>query len=519
MDGKPSYEQLEARVKELEQEVVERQRAEDALRQSEAKYRLSFSAESDAIIIVDATERQIVDANEAASRLYGYSKKELIGREATMISAEPEKSLDHMDRVASGESPYVSPGPVQRLHKTKDGTVFPVEISSGNYVLKDRKMICAIIRGIAERKKVEEALRESEGRYRRMTEAVTDYTYSVRIQDGRAVETIHGPGCVAVTGYAAQDFQSNPFLWIEMVPEEDRQPVQEQASRLLSGLEVEPLEHRIICKDGTVRWVRNTPVSRHDGGERVLHYDGVVQDISERKEAEDALRESEARYREIIERTKNGVAVYKAVDEGNDFVFVDFNRAGEKIEDLNRAQVIGKSVFEVFPGIKEFGLFQVLQRVWASGDPEHYPVSLYRDDRIVGWRDNFVYKLPSGEVVAVYSDETDRKQAEEELRKAHEELQHFSQELEKKVQKRTVELEEKSKQLIAVERLAAMGTMANKVAHELRNSLMAIGGFARRMNDKTLDDDPKKEYVQIIVQEVVALEKKVSEIINLDNVK
>jgi PAS domain S-box-containing protein len=517
MEGKPSYEHLEARVKALEEEVAERQRAEGALRESEANYRLAFSAESDAIIIVDADKKQIVDVNKAASRLYGYSKEELIGRDAIMISAEPEKSLEHMARVASGQSPFVSPGPVQRLHKKKDGTVFPVEISSGYYIFQDRKMICAIIRSIAERKKAEEALRASEDRYRRMTEAVTDYTYSVRIQNGRAVETIHGPGCVAVTGYTAEDFQANPFLWIEMVPEEDRQPVQEQARRFLSGLEVKPLEHRIVCQDGTMRWVRNTPVPRHDGGESVLHYDGVVQDISERKRAEDALRESEARYREIIERTKNGVAVYKAVDEGNDFIFVDFNRAGEKIEDIDKTDVIGKSVVEVFPGVKEFGLFEVFQRVWASGNPEHYPVSLYRDDRIVGWRDNFVYKLPSGEIVAVYSDETARKQAEEALRQAHEELQHFSQELEKKVQQRTMELEEKNKQLIAAERLAAMGTMANKVAHELRNSLMAIGGFARRMNDKTLDDDPKKAYVQIILQEVMALEKKVSEIINLEN--
>jgi signal transduction histidine kinase len=72
--------------------------------------------------------------------------------------------------------------------------------------------------------------------------------------------------------------------------------------------------------------------------------------------------------------------------------------------------------------------------------------------------------------------------------------------------------------LIAAERLAAMGKMANKVAHELRNSLMVVGGFARRMNEKTSDNNPQKEYVQIIVDEAIALEKKVSEIINLENV-
>lgn len=519
MYRKPSYEDLETRIKELETEVLVRQQAEEAMRQSEANYRLLFSAESDAIVIVDADKRLIVDANDAASRLYGYSREELVGCEATVISAEPAKSLEHLEKMASGQPFAVCSLPTKRLHKKKDGTVFPVEISSGSYVFRDCKMICAIIRDIAERQKVEQALRESEDRYRRMTEAVTDYTYSVRIQDGLAVETVHGPGCVAVTGYTAEDFGANPFLWIEMVHEEDRRPVQEQARRFLLGLEVEPLEHRIICKDGTVRWVRNTPVPRYDGGQRVLHYDGVVQDISERKVAEDALRESETRYREIIERTKDGVAVYKAVNEGQDFLFVDFNPGAERIDKINRTDVVGKSVLEIFPSLKEFGLFDVLKRVWASGIPEHCPVSLYRDDRIVGWRENFVYRLPSGEVVAVYSDETDRKQAEEALRKAHEELQDFSQELERKVQERTAELEEKSKQLIAAERLAIMGKMTNRIAHELRNSLMAVGGFARRMDEKTLEDDPKKHYAQIIVQEVIALEKKVSEIINLKDVE
>jgi signal transduction histidine kinase len=155
--------------------------------------------------------------------------------------------------------------------------------------------------------------------------------------------------------------------------------------------------------------------------------------------------------------------------------------------------------------------------VYASGQPEHHPISLYEDERIIGWRENFVYKLPSGEVVAVYTDETERKQAEEALRKANEELHNFSQELENKVEERTLELREKTEQLVAAERLAAMGNMANRIAHEVRNSLMVVGGFARRMNDKTPDDNPNKQYLHTIVDEVKALESKVSEIIEVKN--
>jgi signal transduction histidine kinase len=213
--------------------------------------------------------------------------------------------------------------------------------------------------------------------------------------------------------------------------------------------------------------------------------------------------------------TKNGIAVYKAVNNGKDFIFVDFNKAGEKIERIKQEDVLGKSVQEVFPGVKDFGLLEVLQRVWKTGIPEHFPVSLYKDDRIAGWRDNFVYKLPSGEVVAVYTDETQQKQAEEALRNANEELQKFTHQLEEIVQERTVELEEKNKKLIVAEKLAAMVQMANRVAHECRNSLTMIGGFARRVHAKTAEDDPKKRYLKMIVEEVRTLEKKVSDIIRI----
>ena len=133
---------------------------------------------------------------------------------------------------------------------------------------------------------------------------------------------------------------------------------------------------------------------------------------------EETLREGEARYRQMFEHMTSGVAVYKVVGDGEDFVFVDFNRAAEEIDKVNRSDVIGKSVLEAFPGVKEFGLFDVFKRVWSTGESEDYPVRLYKDDRIVGWRENHVYKLRSGEIVAIYDDITERKEAEESLDKA-----------------------------------------------------------------------------------------------------
>jgi PAS domain-containing protein len=122
----------------------------------------------------------------------------------------------------------------------------------------------------------------------------------------------------------------------------------------------------------------------------------------EGKQARDALRESEQCFHELFNHMSNGVAVYEAVNDGEDFIFVDFNKAGERIDNFKREALIGKSLLGRYPGMKEFGLFDVLQRVWRTGKSEHYPVNYYQDERISGWRENYVYRLPMGEIVAVY---------------------------------------------------------------------------------------------------------------------
>ena len=142
---------------------------------------------------------------------------------------------------------------------------------------------------------------------------------------------------------------------------------------------------------------------------------GLLTDITQRKRAEEALRESEERYRELVENMSSGVAVYEAKEDGNDFVFKDINRGAERIEKVRRKDILGRSVLEVFPSMRNSDLFSMFQRVWRTGKAERLSNWHYADSRIMGWRENYVYKLPTGEVVAVYDDITERKQTEEAL--------------------------------------------------------------------------------------------------------
>jgi diguanylate cyclase (GGDEF)-like protein/PAS domain S-box-containing protein len=128
---------------------------------------------------------------------------------------------------------------------------------------------------------------------------------------------------MAVTGYTEEEFAADPYLWIRMVAVEDRKAVEDHARRALAGEEAPALEHRIIRKDGIERWVRNTPVPRRDEQGRLQAYDGLIQDITDRKRAEKALQESEELYRVLAEKSFAGVYV---VQNGK-FRFLNSNAA------------------------------------------------------------------------------------------------------------------------------------------------------------------------------------------------
>ncbi len=138
-----------------------------------------------------------------------------------------------------------------------------------------------------------EEARESEARYRLLIESVTDYIFTVFLEDSRPAATRHGPGCVRITGYTPEEYAADLYLWFKMVYDDDRAAVVEQAVRVLAGEEVQPLEHRIIHKNGGLRWVKTTLVSRHDHMGRLVAYDGLISDITERRRLEDQLRHAQ----------------------------------------------------------------------------------------------------------------------------------------------------------------------------------------------------------------------------------
>jgi len=146
-------------------------------------------------------------------------------------------------------------------------------------------------------------LRESETRYRRITEGITDYQYTVRIENGCAVETTQGAACATVTGYTADEFAADPHLWIQMVAPEDRDLVRERARQILAEQDDSPIEYRIAQKNGETRWISDTAILFRDGSGKLLSYIGAVKDITERKRTEQVLKELSDRLQHILAST------------------------------------------------------------------------------------------------------------------------------------------------------------------------------------------------------------------------
>jgi two-component system cell cycle sensor histidine kinase/response regulator CckA len=271
------------------------------------------------------------------------------------------------------------------------------------------------------------ALEASERRCRRLADATTDYIYSARIEDGRVAETRHGPGCVAVTGYASEEFAADPYLWYRMIAEQDRPTVDEHLRQLLRG-EPSAIEHRIMRKDGQIRWVRNTPIVERDASGHVLSYDGLVRDVTERRLAEDMLRDSEQRYRQLFDAAGDAVYVHELRPDGIPGRFLEVNDTACRSLGYSRDELLSLSPMEISASGERVAMEPIFSRL-DSGEPATFErTHVTRDGRHLHVEIHarpFEFKgVPA--VIALVRDITERKSAEQALRLTRFAVEHAS---------------------------------------------------------------------------------------------
>lgn len=282
-------------------DITERKKAEEALKESEEKYRQLFENESDAVMIFDAETRQFEDANRATLDLFGYSKDEFLTLRVEDISTEKEKTRSNVKKIRDGgEFPKQVP---LRYFKKKDDTVFPGEISSGIFIIGGHIKIIGAVRDITERMNTQEDLRKSEARYRALSEATFE-----------AIFISENGVCLDANLRAAELFgyDDNELLGIfgtDVIAPESKELVEQN---MLSGYE-KPYEAIAQKKDGTKFHVeiRGKMMRYKDKDVRIT----VFCDINEQKRAAEALYQSEKRYRDLFNSIPIGL--YRTTPEGS----------------------------------------------------------------------------------------------------------------------------------------------------------------------------------------------------------
>ena len=289
------------------EDITDRKRAEEALQASEHFLDSIVENIPDMVFVKDPVDGRFLRLNRAGELLLGYTKDEMVGHDHRPPAAPDEEIFfASVDRqvIESGRIVEVPEEPITTrdhgrriLHTTK----IPMLDDQGR-----PRYLLGISQDITDRKAAEEARRESEARYRYIIDTMTDYVMSVRIEGGQVASVSHGPGCVAVTGYTAEELSGEPDSWFSLVVADDRDIAAQQVRRILAGERTGPLEYRILRKDGSVRWVRHTPVLRLAADGTPTAYDGVIQDITERRALQDQLLQ--AQKMESIGRLAGGVA-------------------------------------------------------------------------------------------------------------------------------------------------------------------------------------------------------------------
>lgn len=397
-------------------DISERKKIENELASQQRQ--LSSIFDSVPVGISHVKDRVFVRVNQIYCQLFGYEEDELIGRNTSLLYETKEEFQRW------GEALYFQlreKGEVTQevLFRHKDGHMIDILLRAVYFDPSDpTKGELFALTDITERKQAQRALEFTQF-------AVEHISESAFWMDKDAKFFYVNEAACKNLGYTREE------LLTMSVPDVDpdfparRWPGNWRELKETGG---RIFESRHRTKDGKIFPVEISDNFVRFGGKE--YNCAFARDISERKQAEQALAESEQRFRQMFERMSSAVIIYQAVDEGRDFVITDLNPSVERIEQCSKKNILNRRITEAFPGVEDFGLLDVFRRVYRTGLPAYHPVSQYKDQRITGWRENYVYKLSSGEIVALYDDVTEKKQAEQAREKLLKELRSKNEELE-----------------------------------------------------------------------------------------
>jgi PAS domain S-box-containing protein len=408
---------LKAKIKALENQNQRLKRVHDkindvekALSESEERYNTLLKSSKNIIMMIH--EGVIIYSNLSGLRVLGYSHlNELKGKNFYDI-LDPlgfdyiRKRFKRMEEGKSSET-----GQLKFIRK--DGTKVLIEITTLTVDYEHQKATLVIGQNITPWKETELALRESEQKLKALFDCSPDYYFITDLNCNirffnrplpfYTIKDLLGKNMLEFFSHDFQDIAGKSF---EQVRKTGR----------TAGFEI------TLSKDAEIRWY-NCRIAALIYENKLEGFIIVLTDISQQKESELKLVESEQRYISLFDNINSGVIILQPDEQNKQFVVRDINKAALKIFRVSKNMMKGKSISDFFKGHGETGITRRIGAVCQNKEPLFIPAQYYRDKRFEGWIEHYIYQIPGGEIIVVIEDVTEKYLATSELKKARQEWQ------------------------------------------------------------------------------------------------
>jgi len=397
-------------------DITERRKAEEELKSSEDRLKVTFEFAPDAYYLSDL-KGTFVDGNKAAEELTGYSRSELIGKSFLKLKLLPRSQTPKAAKLLAKNALGRPTGPDEFVLKRKDGTQVSVEIRTFPVKIKDQTLVLGIARDISERKRAEESTRKSEEKYRALVELAPDGIVTV---DLRGMITSVNGAFLRLTGFSKDEIVGKHFTKLRTVRARDMPKYLKLFGSILRGKMPPPLEFPYLRKDGTSRLGEAHACSVKEDG-KTVGIQAILRDITERKKKEEVIRESQEKFERLFMDNPEA-AVY--MDSG--FHILDINPRFRKLFGYSLEEIKDKSINSIIVPEDKMKEAETFDKRASKGE-------VYQEDTIRKRKNGtlvpvsfsaapIIFESKAIGHVAMYKDISQLKEAEKALRGTMEEL-------------------------------------------------------------------------------------------------